>query len=206
MQMEEPALPDADVRHLIADSLHLALRELLEPSVTHIAPINTIGCFLLQYLTGHPYGLACGGVAVETGSRALTLDAHWENLDAHLYYVWIERPHPDGRVELVDFGARYWKAWAAEEEQLWIGASPPPVVWGFEDALAGARVRYTPHEEITGVITRSLNAMLAEEKPDPVLATWQGVINKAVDHMMATQLGLSYLVTRGIAAPEEGSG
>ena len=202
--MSTPSLPDPDVRQLIAESYHLALGELMEPSTTHIAPINTMGCFLLQYILGEPYSVACGSIAVETGSATLTLHAHVENIEAHLYYLWIERPLSNSAVEMVDFGARYWKAWAADEERLWIGPPPPAVLWDWEEALDPSRVRYQRHDGITQAITTSLNRMLASEEPDPVLESWQGVINKTVDHMMATPLGLSFLVERGIAEPEEG--
>jgi len=201
--MSPAALPDPDVRHLIAESFHLALGELMEPSTTHIAPINTMGCFLLQYILGEPYGVACGSIAVETGSATLTLEAHVENIETHLYYLWIERVHDDGRVEHIDFGARYWKTWAADEERLWIGPPPPPFLWEWDDTIDPSRVRYQRNEPITQAITSSLNAMLAGDEPDPVLESWQGVINKTIDNMMATPLGLSFLVERGIAEPEE---
>jgi hypothetical protein len=201
--MSAASLPDADVRHLVAESFHLSLGELMAPSTTHIAPINTMGCFLLQYILGEPYSVACGSIAVETGSATLTLEAHVENIEAHLYYLWIERVHPNGRVEMVDFGARYWKAWAMEEERLWIGPPPQPFVWEWDDTIDPSRVRYQRHEPITQAVTQSLNRMLATEEPDPVLESWQGVINQTVDHMMATPLGLSFLVERGIAEPEE---
>ena len=200
MNME--AFPEADLRQLIAESFHLALGELMEPGVTHIAPINTMGCFLLQYVLGEPYGIACGSIAVETGTATLTLQAHIENLEAHFYYLWIERQHENGEVEIVDFGARYWKGWAAEEERLWIGPAPPPVLWEWEAAIDPSRVRYERHPEITQAVTTSLNKMLQGDEPEPVLEEWQGVINKAMDHMMATPLGLSFLVERGIAEPE----
>lgn len=201
--MSMDALPEPDLRALIAESFHLALGDLMEPGVTHIAPINTMGCFLLQYLLGEPYAVACGSVAVETGSATLTLEAHIENMDAHLYYLWVERPVANGQVEMVDFGTRYWKAWAAEEERLWIGPPSPPVLWDWEANLDPSRVRYQRHDGITQAVTTSLNQMLAGDEPDPVLEAWQGVINKTVDHMMATQLGLSFLVARGIAEPDD---
>jgi len=200
--MSAPPL-DEDLKALIAESLHLAVAEQMEPCIDHIAPINTTGAFLLQHLTGALYQPVCGSIEINAGMKRMRMEAHPENVPTGLYYVWIERVEGETASEWVDFGARYWKAWAAENDIMWMGAAPPPVVWSEPNRIDPNAVSYTPHRGITSAVIAALNDEVQAEEPSETLLTWQTIVNRAIDHMMTTQLGLSYLVSVGVAEPAE---
>ena len=73
------------VRDDIANCLDRALREVMEPSVEHIAPINAIGCFLLKHVTGANFMPVAGSLTVDTGAGFVTRQADPERLDEHSY-------------------------------------------------------------------------------------------------------------------------
>jgi hypothetical protein len=188
------------VREVIADSLHAALLKFMQPSVMHIGPINTIGCFLLKHLTGDGFVPVAGSVEVRCGGTPFGIQAHIENIDIHAYYVWIECDRGAHGIEVVDFGARYWKPWASGEGILWSGPSPPKFVWGLHDELNGY-ARYSPHDEISDTVRRAIEDAVAVLKPDSSVEKWETAINDAIDAMLDTEAGLDYLIKTGIARP-----
>ena len=188
------------VREVIADSLHSALLKFMEPSVMHIGPINTVGCFLLKHLTGEGYVPVAGSIEVQCGGVPFGVQAHIENIDIHGYYVWIECDRGAKGIELIDFGARYWKPWASDEGVLWAGPSPPKFTWGTRDELNGY-AHYTPHDEISATVRRAIEDAVAVLKPDSSVAKWESAINDAIDAMLDTEAGLDYLIRAGIAKP-----
>ncbi len=190
------------VREVIADSLHGALLKFMEPSVMHIGPINTIGCFLLKHLTGDGYVPVAGSVEVRCGGAPFGIQAHIENIDIHGYYVWIECDRGAEGIELVDFGARYWKPWALEEGVLWAGPSPPKCSWGLKHEVKGF-AEYTPHQEISNTVRRAIEEAVAVQQPESSVAKWEAAINDAIAAMLDTEDGLHYLVDAGIAKPVE---
>ncbi len=195
----------ADVEALIAESLHLAIREHMEPSIDHVAPINTCGAFLLQHVTGALYQPVCGSIEVNAGMKRMRMEAHPENIQSGLYYVWIELVEDSTAATWVDFGARYWKAWAEANDILWLASPAPPYVWDKPEAIPPDLVSYEAHRGITSAVIQALNAEIEAEAPSESLVTWQTIVNRAVDNMMTTQLGLSFLVEQGVAEPQEPS-
>lgn len=189
-----------DVREIISDSLHAALLKFMQPSVTHIGPINTIGCFLLKHLTGDDYLPVAGSVEVRCGGSPFGVQAHIENIDVHAYYVWIECDHGGGNVELIDFGARYWRPWATDEGVLWTGPEPPKFMWGPKEALNGY-AEYTPHHEISISVRHAIEEAVEVLRPDSSVAKWETAINDAIDGILNTEAGLDYLIRIGIAKP-----
>lgn len=194
--------PATEVREVIAESLHAALLNVMQPSVTHIGPINTIGCFLLKYLTGCDYVPMAGSVEVRCASVPFGIQAHIENIDIHAYYVWIECDRGDEGVELVDFGSRYWKAWAADEGVIWAAATPPAFVWDWK-AETSCWADYHTHGEISTAVLRAIEDAIAAHQPDRSVDRWEAAINDAIDRMLDSEIGLKFLLDAGIAKPVE---
>ncbi len=188
-----------EVREIIADSLHNALLRFMQPSITHIGPVNTIGCFLLKHLTGDNYVPVAGSIEVRCGGTPFGIQAHIENIDIHGYYVWIECAR-EGGTELVDFGARYWKPWAKDEGVLWTGPAPPAFTWGMQHELNGY-AEYTAHEEISNAVRHAIEDAVSVLKPDSSVAKWETAINDSIDGILNTEAGLEYLIQIGIAKP-----
>jgi hypothetical protein len=189
------------VRQVIADALHESLSEALTPSITHIGPINAIGCFLLKHITGVNAVPVAGSIEVACGGVPFGMEAHIENVETHLYYVWIEADLEDQGVELVDFGSRYWREWADEQFALWAGAPPPPFIWGPKAELPSNIVQYTAHDEITEIVRDGINRAICEQEDEACVALWEEVINATIDRLMENDTGLQYLVDAGIAEP-----
>jgi len=192
--------PGAEVREVIADSLHAAMLNIMEPSVMHIAPINTLGCFLLKYLTRDNYVPVAGSVEVRCGGAPFGLQAHVENIDIHAYYVWIECNRGPGGIELVDFGTRYWQAWAADEGVLWSAPPPPRFLWQGKDtvdSVAGFEANY----EITVALQKAVQDAVTAQKPDATVLRWESAINDAIERMLDSQAGLQFLLDVGLAKP-----
>jgi hypothetical protein len=198
-----PKYPPADdVRDVIAESLHVALLRMMHPSIMHIGPINTIGCFLLKYLTGEDYVPVAGSIEVRCGGTPFGLQAHIENIDIHAYYVWIECDRGAGGTELVDFGSRYWRSWASDEGALWTAPSPPNYIWERKDHLSGT-AEYVTHHEISAIVLHAIENAVSAQEPEANVKRWETVINSAVDHMLDTKAGLRFLIDAGIAQPAD---
>lgn len=191
--------PTPEVRAIISDSLHAALSRFMQPSVTHIGPINTIGCFLLKHLTGEEFVPVAGSIEVRCGGTPFGIQAHIENIDIHGYYVWIECDRGDS-VELVDFGCRYWKQWAADEGVLWTTPPPPAFAWGPKPQLNDI-AEYSGHYEITNAVRRAIQDAVAVLKPNSSVANWETAINDSIDGILNTEAGLEFLIQAGIAKP-----
>lgn len=201
--MNQP-LPEREVQHILADALHHAVSRVMDPSINHIAPINTIGCFLLQHFLKREYRPVAGSIRVATGGQALAREARVQDIENHEYYLWVEALYEDGRVELVDFGARYWRDWAKSEGVLWIGPTPPTVLWAWKDSVAADQAIYEKHDAITSTIQTGVGRAIAHRQKGDVVDTWENAINDAIDYLMEDEVGLRFLVEVGIAEPIEG--
>jgi hypothetical protein len=197
------AIPPAEVRRLIGDALHHAVAKLFEPSIIHIAPINTIGCFLLQHLFRREYRPVCGSVRVRGGGQPFALEADPSEIEAHEYYLWIDAVHPDGKVERVDFGTRYWTEWARGMGVLWLGGKPPAPLWGWAADLPADLAEYEFEPTITARVQNLIGEAIAHRTEDSPAATWEKAINDALDYMAATDEGMAFLVQVGAAEPIE---
>lgn len=195
------SLPSPEVRRIIADALHHAVSQVMDPSIDHVAPINTIGCFLLQHFFHRAYRPVAGSVRVHAGAQSFGREARIEDLENHEYYLWIQAEDDEGRVELVDFGARYWRAWAKTEGVLWVKDAPEPVVWQWTDQLAPDCAAYEPHPGLTHGIQEGVGRAIAHRRKGDVVDTWENAINDAIDYMMEDEVGLRFLVDAGIAEP-----
>lgn len=193
-------VPPDNVREVIANSLHDALCRVMQPSILHIAPINTIGAFLLRHVTGLDYRPVAGSIEVLCGGNAFGLEAHIENVESHLYYVWIEGKTGE-RSELVDFGSRYWTQWAAERGIPWLAGPPPPYVWSARSEVPPWIARYHPHPEITAVVRRAIDLAISAPEPEETVIQWETAINGAIDNMLDNEVGAGFLVAAGIAQP-----
>ncbi len=198
-----PDLPPAPLQALVADAVHHAASKLFQPSVIHVAPINTIGCFLLQHLFRREYRPVTGSIRIRSGGTPFGIEARIEDIDAHEYYLWLEAPHAEGRVELVDFASRYWPDWAKGLGQLWVGPPPPPAVWTWKSELAPDFAEYELHDNITAHVQRAVGEAIARRAPDSPVDAWEKAINDAIDYIAQTDQGLAFLVESGLAEPLE---
>lgn len=194
-------LPDPGFRAMVADAVHHAISKLFEPSVHHVAPINTIGSFLLQHLMRREYRPVAGSVRIRAGGTPFGLEADLAQIDAHEYYVWCACRHGDGRVEIVDFCARYWRDWARGLGQLWIGAAPPEVVWAWDDELPHDFAEYEVHTDITRRVQYTVARAIAERDPGGPVGTWENAINDAIHFIASSEEGLAFLADAGLAEP-----
>ncbi len=192
--------PAPEVREVIADSLHAALLNIMQPSVTHIGPINTIGCFLLKYLTRDNYAPVAGSLEVRCGGAPFGIQAHVENIDIHAYYVWIECHRGADGVELVDFGTRYWQAWAADEGAPWTASPPPRFLWQPKEEV-GPVAEYGANYEITVAVQKAVEKAVTAQNPDAKVMRWEVAINDAIERMLDSEAGLKYLLDAGLAKP-----
>jgi hypothetical protein len=188
------------VRGIIADALHAAIGEVMQPSIEHIAPINTIGCYLLKHLTRADYVPVAGSIEVG-GGGALSLYAHVENVEAHTYYLWIQRSCSDGDLELVDFGSRYWLDWAVNTQTLWIGGPPPDYIWSPAREIPSSIATYTPNHEVTMLVRRAIDRAIRSPGVEESVTTWETAVNRAIEVIMGSPEGLRFLVDAGIAEP-----
>jgi hypothetical protein len=192
------------MRSLIADAVHHAASRLFEPSVIHVAPINTIGCFLLQHLMQREYRPVAGSVNIAAGGTPFGLEARLDQIDAHEYYLWIEAVDEQGRVELVDFASRYWRDWAKGLGVLWIGDAPPGAVWAWKDEVEPSFARYDSHPEITERIQYTIMRAVSQRDPEGPVQVWEDAINDAIQYIASTEEGLAYLAEAGLAEPIDG--
>lgn len=195
------SLPESSFQELIGDAVHYAASKLFEPSVIHAAPINTIGCFLLQHLMQREYRPVAGSINVAAGGTPFGLEAKLEQLDAHEYYLWIEAPREDGRVELVDFASRYWRNWAKGIGVLWLGAPPPDVVWAWKNELSADLARYDGQPEITERVQYTVSTAVARRSPEGPVQAWEDAINDAIHFIASSEQGLAFLAETGLAEP-----
>ncbi|MDX9972112.1 MAG: hypothetical protein RBU21_03875 [FCB group bacterium] len=193
--------PEPSFRELIGDAVHYAASKLFEPSVIHAAPINTIGCFLLQHLMQREFRPVAGSIGVVAGGTPFGLEADLAKIEAHEYYVWIEARHEDGRIEVVDFASRYWRAWAKGVGVLWIGASPPDVVWAWKDEVAADLARYETEPEITERVRYTVSAAVEQRSPEGPVQAWEDAINDAIHFVASSERGLAFLAEAGLAEP-----
>lgn len=197
----EPKWPRGEIQRVIADALHASISEAMTPSIAHIGPINAIGCFLLRHLTGVHAEPVAGSIEVRCGGVPFGMEAHIENVESHMYYVWVEADLGDHGIELIDFGSRYWRDWASELHALWGGAPPPAFVWGAKGEIPGSIAEYAAHEEITYLVREGIHRAIVEQEDETCVAVWEGAINATIDRLMENDLGLQYLVDIGIAEP-----
>lgn len=200
--MTESVVPP-DTQRLIADAVHHAVSKLFDPSILHIAPINTIGCFLLQHLFGRDFRPVCGSVRLHTGGQTFGIEAAVDKLDEHEYYLWIESHEEEGPVELIDFGARYWPEWAQGMGVLWLGERPPSAIWMPKAAVPGALVEYATDPEVTQTVQNSVGRAIVHRQPEGLVEAWEKAINDAVDYLATTEGGMEFLVQAGLAEPLE---
>ncbi len=195
-----PTIPIPEpLREVVAEALRNAVEEFMQPSVHHTAALNTIGCYLLCHLTSFQYEPIAGSIDVRQGGNPLTLRADPARIDEHEYYLWIERPLDDGRIELIDFASSCWQEWAKDESALWLGGPPPAFVWAHVDEIDTAIVRYKPDAEITNIVRTALhNVFRSEEQPEQV-KQWEAAINTSLDVLVNDPRAIDFLVDAGIA-------
>jgi hypothetical protein len=197
-----PELFSVTLRDAIANALHAALTGVMQPSITHIAPINTIGCFLLRHITGVDYVPVAGSITVNAGVQRFGIAARPERIAEHEYYVWTEARYESGHVEIVDFGARYWKAWAKESGVLWVGDPPPNVVWNWRTDIPATVAYYEEQPNITNDVRNAIEQAVAAPEPEPAVAVWEQTVNVAIDRLMDSDVGREYLEARGVIEPQ----
>jgi hypothetical protein len=197
--MSHEPLPE-ELRAAVCENLAAALAGVIAPSVHHAAAINTIGCYLLCHLTAADYQVVAGSIVIKQGGTPLALRADPSRIDEHEYYLWIERPNDDGRVELIDFAAPYWMDWARENNALWLGP-PPETTWTYVDALDKNIAHYTPEWEITNMVRVALHNAFRSTSPPEQVVQWETVINATVELLAQDPRAIHYLVTNGIAEP-----
>lgn len=193
-----PQLPPEDVRAAIADALHDAITGIMQPSTTHIAPINTIGCFLLWHVTGVQYVPVAGSITVNAGVQRFGIVALPERTEDHEYYVWCEARYEDGSVALVDFGTRYWKAWADEKGVPWEGDTPPNALWDWRDDIPETLAYYDEHPEITNSVRVAIEQAVSANDPESAVHIWEQTVNTALNRLMDIEVGRIYLEERGV--------
>jgi hypothetical protein len=197
----KPQLPPEGVRTVVADALHDALTDVMEPSITHIAPINTIGCFLLRHITGVQYVPVAGSITVNAGAQRFGIVAQPERIDDHEYYVWSEARYAEGEAEIVDFGSRYWKDWAEKEGVLWVGEPPPPAVWAWRAELPETVAYYEEQPGVTNDVRGAIEQAVSSADPDPSVQVWEQTINAALEKLMENDESHAYLHERGVIEP-----
>ncbi|GMV99955.1 MAG: hypothetical protein AMXMBFR84_10940 [Candidatus Hydrogenedentota bacterium] len=199
-------LPPQAIRKAAAGTLDIAIRSVFEPSIAHVGPINTIGCFFLKHLTKCNFVPMAGSIWVPVQGGNVSLQASLDQVEDHQYYVWSECEMPDGNVVLVDFAARYWPAWAAEFGLSWPG-KPLPYLWQPRDSIAPETAVYTLHPEITDSVRHGINQAIESYDGDEPVATWEAVINDALERianrMQSNDEGWDYLMETGVVTPED---
>jgi len=197
----KPLLPPEGVRAAIADALHVALTSVMDPSITHIAPINTIGCFLLRHITGVQYVPVAGSITVNAGAQRFGIVARPEHISDHEYYVWSEARYADELVEIVDFGSRYWKDWAEKEGVLWVGEPPPNAVWAWRAELPETVAYYEEQPGVTNDVRGAIEQAVSVTDSDPSVQVWEQTINAALEKLMEHDESHAYLHERGVIEP-----
>jgi len=194
-------LPPEDVRAAVADALHEALTNVMDPSITHIAPINTIGCFLLRHVTGIQYVPVAGSITVNAGAQRFGIVALPERIADHEYYVWSEARFEDGSVSIADFGSRYWQAWAKEEGVLWVGDVPPHAVWIWRTGIPETVAYYEEQPAITNEVRGAIEGAVSAATPEPAVQVWEQTINAAIDLLMDNDVSRAFLEKQGVIEP-----
>lgn len=191
-------LPPHPVRDAIAEALHDALTAVMDPAITHIAPINTIGCFLLRHVTGVQYVPVAGSITVNAGAQRFGMVALPERIADHEYYLWAEARFEDGSIAIADFGARYWKAWARERGVLWTAPQPPSAVWDWRSDVPETIAYYEEEPSITNDVRGAIEQAVSAPEPEPVVKVWEATINAAIERLVDTEAGRAYLEERGV--------
>ncbi len=195
------SLPPDVVRAAVADALHNALTDVMDPGITHIAPINTSGCFLLRHISGVQYVPVAGSITVNAGSQRFGIAAMPERIADHEYYVWSEARFEDGRVAIADFGSRYWKRWAKEEGVLWVGDTPSNGVWNWRNDVPETIAYYEEQPAITNDVRGAIEQAVSATSPEPAVQVWEQTINAAVERLMDNEVSRVYLEERGVIEP-----
>lgn len=193
-----PPLPLEDVRAAVADALHHALAGVMDPGITHIAPINTIGCFLLRHITGIQYVPVAGSITVSAGAQRFGIVAMPERIADHEYYVWSEARFDDDSVALADFGARYWGTWAQEKGVLWVGESPPNAIWNWRSDIPETVAYYEEQPSITNDVRNAIEQAVSSKEPEPAVRVWEETVNAAIDRLMDNDVSRAYLEEKGV--------
>ncbi len=189
--------PDDTVKQLISEGLHEAVQALGEENdVARIRLINTIGCFLLTHLTGTEYAPVSGAIEVRAGGEPFGLEASTPS-EGKEHYVWIAGTDPDGALEFVDFGARYWPEWAQAEGVRWNAETTPTMVWGPHPEIPEDLAVYTLDDSLSADVCEALDEFINSETE--TIEAWEEAVNDAVDYLMETDEGVNFLVEAGIA-------
>ena len=194
----KPQLPPDAVRDAVADALHLSLTEVMDPGITHIAPINTIGCFLLRHITGVEYVPVAGSITVNAGAQRFGIVALPDRIADHEYYLWSEARFEDGSVALADFGARYWKRWAKENGVLWVGNGPRNAVWNWRADVPETIAYYEEQPAVTNDVRGAIEQVVSAATPEPAVQVWEQTINASLDRLMDIEVSRAYLEERGV--------
>lgn len=194
-------LPTDAVRNAVADALHLSLAEVMDPSITHIAPINTIGCFLLRHITGVEYVPVAGSITVNAGVQRFGIVALPDRIADHEYYLWSEARFEDGRVAMADFGARYWKRWAKDNGVFWVGDEPQNAVWDWRNDVPETIAYYEEQPAVTNDIRGAIEQVVAAATPEPAVQVWEQTINATLDRLMDIDVSRDYLEEQGVIEP-----
>lgn len=189
------------MREGVADALHESLAAVMDPGITHIAPINTIGCFLLRHLTGIEYVPVAGSITVNAGAQRFGMVALPERIADHEYYLWSEARFEDGSVALADFGSRYWKAWAQEKGVLWTGDAPPDAVWDRRADVPATLAHYEEEPSITNDVRGAIEQAVSTPEPEGAIKVWEDTINATIDRLLISDVCRAYLEDRGIVEP-----
>ncbi len=197
----DPELPDSETKDIVGMAIHHAVSQFMMPSITHIAPINTIGAFFLQFTRAQTYHPVAGSITVLAGGTPFGRRAEPDKAEEHEYYLWIERNHPNGETEIIDFGAPYWKAWAEEQGAPWEGAEPPMAVWALKDDAAESLAVYEADPGLTDAVRKAIHDAVAERDSGDVASRWEDAVNDATEYMLNYEAGARYLIEAGIAEP-----
>ena len=196
--------PSVEVKQLIADALHHGVSSFMEPSITHIGPINTIGCYLLRFMTGGAFYPVAGSITVYAGGAPFGVRADLERVHEHAYYLWIEGQIDEtAAAEIIDFGARYWMDWAQEQGALWLKAEPSSHVWAAADAVPESLAVYETDPKVSAVVRHHLENAVASRQDPETLQQWEDAVNSAVDYLLEFPSSAQYLMDLGLAEPHE---
>ncbi len=197
----KPELPSDEIRAAVADALHEALTEVMDPGVTHIAPINTIGCFLLRHITGVQYVPVAGSITVNAGAQRFGIVAMPERIADHEYYVWSEARFDDGSVAIADFGSRYWKRWAEDEGVLWTGEPTATAIWTWRAEVPDSIAYYEEQPAVTNDVRGAIEQAVSTAPPEPAVQVWEQTINGTIDRLLENDASRAYLEARGVIEP-----
>lgn len=195
--------PDDRIKQLISESLHHAIQHFDDAdAIAQIRSINTIGCLLLNHLTGKDYSPVAGSIEVRAGGQPFGVEA-MEADASRPHYQWILGAGPDDEMEFVDFGARYWKQWAEAEGIAWNAEPPPNMVWELAAHIPEDLAVYTAAPDLSANVCKAIDEFIETPTNRETLLQWEDAVNDAVDYLMEIPEGVDYLVEAGIASWED---